>query len=36
MFQAELAYAVDFGIVMGRKGALVPKDALTRIQYAAA
>jgi hypothetical protein len=33
--QAEIAFAVDFGIVVGNKGALAPKDALTRIQYAA-
>jgi hypothetical protein len=33
--QAEMAYAVDFDIVMGRKGALRPGDILARIQYAA-
>jgi len=33
--QAEMAYAVDFGIVMGKKGALMPAGTLARIQYAA-
>ena len=33
--QSELAFAVEFGIVMGNRGALLPKDHVTRIQYAA-